>query len=141
MVLRWNNEKYQKVDTAVSIVLLTSIVAFMLVWYFNALSNSMLMVTVLPIGLAHWYKRKLEKLLKVYGGAQVTVESNKLILSKPEQNYEATIKFREITSVNSTHWLFLDKMKLSLKGNREIELVNICDQKSILDKISTSHGK
>jgi hypothetical protein len=136
MVLHWNTEKYQRVDAVVSIFLLATVAGSMFAWYFDVLPSKMLFIAILPVGLAHWYKRKLEKLLKAYGGAQVAVESNKLILLKPYQDYKATIRFREITSVQSTRWLFLDKMKLSLKGNREVVLINFRDQKSILSKLN-----
>ncbi len=138
MVLDWNKERYQRVDAALGTVLLVSIAAFMYAWYFDALPNRLLVITILPVGLAHWYKRKLEKLLKIYGGAQVTVDDKKLILSKPNQNYEATIRFRDIMSVKSAHWLFLDTIKLSLKGDREVMLINFRNQKSILSKINAS---
>ncbi len=137
MVLHWDKKKYHRVDVAVSVLLLATIGGFMFAWYFELIPGNMLFVAILPLGLAHWYKRKLEKLLKTYGGAQVTVENDKLILLKPYQDYEATIRFREIMSVESTRWLFLDKMKLSLRGNREIELVNFRDQRSILSKLNT----
>jgi hypothetical protein len=138
MLLHWNKERYQKVDTVVSIILLAGIAGFIYAWYFNTLQGGMLIITILPIGLAHWYKRKLEKLLKIYGGAQIDVGNKKLVLLKPGQNYEATINFREITSVKSTRWLFLDKIKLTIKGNREIELINFHDQTSILGKIMSN---
>lgn len=136
MVLHWDKQKYQKVDTVVSIFLLATIVGFMFAWYFDVMPGNMLFVAILPVGMAHWYKLKLEKLLKAYGGAQVAVENKKLILLKPYQDFEATIKFHEITSVKSTRWLFLDKMILTLKGNREVTLVNFHDQNSILDKLN-----
>jgi hypothetical protein len=137
MVLHWDKKKYQRVDGAVSVFLLATIGGFMSAWHFEVIPGNMLFVAILPLGLAHWYKRKLKKLLKTYAGAQVAVENDKLILLKPHQDYEATIRFREIWKVESTRWLFLDKMKLFLRGNREIELVNFRDQKSILSKLNT----
>ena len=136
MVLFWNKERYQRVDTVVSVVMLAGIAGFMYAWYFDVLPGSTIAITILPVGLAHWYKRKLEKLLKTYGGAQVTVDDDRLTLSKPNQDYEAIVRFHEIRSIKSIHWLFLEKMSLSLKGNREIELVNFCDQKAIQSKIN-----
>jgi hypothetical protein len=124
------------VDAVVSIALIATIVGFMLAWYFGLLTNNLLFVAIVPVGLLHWYKRKLEKLLKVYGGAQVALENKRLVLLKPYQNYEAAIRFNEIISVQSGHWLFLDKMKLSLKGNRQIELINFNDQDLILSRLN-----
>ena len=137
MLLDWNREKYQRVDTVVSIFLLATIGGVMVAWYFDLLQNNLLFVAILPVGLAHWYKRKLEKMLKAYGGAQVSVEKNKIILLKPYQDYEATILFREITAVKSSHWMFLNKIVLSLKGNREIELINFRDQDLILSRLKS----
>ncbi len=137
MVLDWDKKKYHRVDLAVSVFLLATIGGFMSAWYFEIIPANALFIAILPLGLAHWYKRKLEKMLKTYGGAQVAVENDKLILLKPYQDYRATIKFREIRSVESTRWLLFDKIKLSLRGSREIELVNFCDQKSILNKLNS----
>ncbi len=136
MVLLWNNERHQKVNTIVSIILLAGIAGFMYSWYFNVLTNKLLIITILPVGVAHWYNRKLENLLQTHDGAQIAIEKKRLIVSRPNQAYETTIKFREIVSVKSTHWLFLEKMKLSLKGNKEIELINFNNQKLILNKIN-----
>jgi len=136
MILNWNRAKYQKVDMVISVTLLTTIAGFMVAWYFDLLSSNLLFIAIVPVGLLHWYKRKLEKLLKVFGGAQVALEEKRLILLKPYQNYKATIRFHEIISVQSSHWLLLDKMKLSLKGNREIELINFNNQNLILNKLN-----
>ncbi|MES9879826.1 MAG: hypothetical protein ABW185_02995 [Sedimenticola sp.] len=136
MVLHWNKEKYQRVNIAVTSIFFATIAGVMFTWYFDAIPSKMLVITILPVGLAHWYKLKLDKLFKAFGGAQIAVEKNRLILSKPDQDFEASIRFREILSVQSTHWLFLDKMKLYLKGNREVVLVNFRDQKSILSLIN-----
>jgi len=141
MMSVWNKVKYQRVDGFVSIILLGSIAGSMTAWYYDLVPNQVLLITIIPIGLAHWSKRKLENLLKVFGGAHVVVDDKGLTLSKPDQDYEATIRFHEITSVKSSHWLFLDKMILTLKRNREVELVNLCDQKLILDKINANRKK
>lgn len=137
MTLDWNKTKYQKVDAFVSIFLLATIAITMLAWYFDILHGNTLIVAIVPVGLAHWYKRKLEKLLKSFGGAQIEVEEKKLILLKPYQNYKAIIRFRDITSVKSTQWLSLDKIVLSLKDNKEITLINFDNQKIILDKLNS----
>jgi len=136
MILLWNKERYQKVDTLVSITLLACIAWFMYAWYFDVLPISLLTLTILPVGLAHWSKRKLEKLLKVFGGAHISVDEKKLTLSKPNQNYEAIVWFKNITSVKSSHWLFMEKMILSLKGDKEVMLINFRDQKLLLNKIN-----
>ena len=136
MVLYWNDERYHNLDTIVTAFLFVSIAGIMFSWYLDALPNKLLIITILPVGLSHWYKRKLEKLLKTYGGADVTVGSKDLILSKPDQGFEISIKFREITSVKCSRWLLLDKMKLSLKGEREVVLVNFLNQNAIVSKIN-----
>ncbi len=141
MMSVWNRVKYQRVDGLVSAVLLGSIVGSMTAWYYDAVSNPVLLITIIPIGLAHWYKRKLEKLLKVFGGAHVVVDEKGLTLSKPDQDYEARIKFHEIIDVKLSRWLFLDRAILTLKRGREVELVNLCDQKLILDKINANRKK
>ena len=138
MVLDWNNEKYQRVNTGVSILLLAFIVGCMYSWYYDVLSNKVLLILVLPIGLLHWYNRKLEAVLKDHDGAQIDIDNKKLILSKPNQDYEVTIKLRNIVSVKLSHWLFLDVINLSLKGNKEINLINFNDSKSILSKINAA---
>ena len=136
MVLDWNNERYQRVNTGVSILLLAFIVGCMYSWYYDVLSNKVLLFLVLPIGLLHWYNRKLEKLLEDHDGAQIDIDNKKLVLSKPNQDYEVTIKFRNIVSVKLSHWLFLEVINLSLKGNKEINLINFHNSKSILGKIN-----
>jgi len=141
MMSVWNRVKYQRVDGLVSAVLLGSIVGSMTAWYYDAVPNQVLLITIIPIGLAHWYKRKLEKLLKVFGGAHVVVDEKGLTLSKPDQDYEAKIRFHEIIDVKPSSWLFLDRAMLTLKRGREIELVNLCDQKLILDKINANRKK
>jgi len=141
MLSVWNKTKYQRVDGLVSFLLLGSIAGSMAAWYYDAVPNEVLLITIIPIGLAHWSKRKLEKLLKVFGGAHVVVDDKGLTLSKPNLDYEIIIKFHEITEVKTSHWLFLDKAILTLKRNREVELVNLCDQKLILDKISANRKK
>lgn len=137
MTLDWNKTKYQKVDAFVSIFLLATIAITMLAWYFDILQGNALVAAIFPVGLAHWYKRKLEKLLKSFGGAQIEVEEKKLILLKPYQNYKAIIRFRDITSVKSSQWLSLDKIILSLKNDKEITLINFDNQNLILEKLST----
>ncbi len=141
MISVWNRVKYQRVDGFVSLLLLGSIAGSMAAWYYDAVSNQLLLVTIIPIGLAHWSKRKLEKLLKTFGGAHVVIDDKGLTLSKPGQDYETTIRFHEIISVESSHILFLDKAILTLKRNREVVLVNLCDQKLILDKINANLKK
>ena len=136
MILHWDDERYHNLDTILTVVLVASVVGFMFAWYFEALPYNILILTILPVGLSHWYKRKLEKLFKTYGGADVTVGSKDLILSKPDQGFEVIVKFREITSVKCSRWLLLDKMKLSLKGEREVVLVNFLNQNTILSKIN-----
>jgi len=138
MISVWNRVKYQRVDALVSVILLGSIVGAMTAWYYDAVPNQVLLMTIIPIGLAHWCKRKLEKLLKIFGGAHVAIDDKGLILSKPDQDYEAKIRFHEIIDVKASSWLFLDKAILTLKRDREIELVNLCDQKLILDKINAN---
>ncbi|MCW8826044.1 MAG: hypothetical protein OQK78_06435 [Gammaproteobacteria bacterium] len=137
MLLEWNREKYQRVDGVVSLFLLVTIGGFMSAWFFGYLQSHLLFVAIVPVGLAHMYKRRLEKLLKAFGGAQVSVEDKKLILLKPYQDYEAIIRFRDITGVKASRWLTLDKMKLSLKGGKEIELINFCNQNAILGRIQS----
>ncbi len=141
MISVWDKVKYQRVDGFVSVILLGSIVGSMAAWYYDAVPNQVLLITILPIGLAHWYKRKLEKLLKTFGGAHVEVDDKGVRLSKPDQGYETTIKFHEITAVESSRWLFLDKAKLTLKRDREVELVNLSDQDLILEKINANRKK
>jgi len=136
MVLHWNNERYQKVNMLVSIILLGGIAGVMYSWYFNVLTNKLLIFAIIPVGLAHLYNRKLESLLQTHDGAQIKIEKKRLILTRPNQDYEAIIKFRDIVSVKSSHWLFLEKIKLSLKSDKEIELINFNNQKSILNKIN-----
>jgi hypothetical protein len=138
MVLDWNNEKYQKVNAAVSILLLAFIVGCMYSWYYDVLSNKVLLFMALPIGLLHWYNRKLEAVLKDHDGAQIVIDNKKLTLLKPNQDYEAIIKFRNIVSVKLSHWLFLEVINVSLKGNKEINLINFSNSKSILNKINAA---
>jgi len=138
MVLDWNNEKHQRVNTGVSILLLAFIVGCMYSWYYDLLSNEILLFLVLPIGLLHWYNRKLETVLKDHDGAQITIDNKKLTLSKPNQDYEVTIKFRKIVSAKLSHWLFLEVINLSLKDNKEINLINFHNSKSILSKINAA---
>jgi len=136
MVLNWNNEKHQRVNTGVSILLLAFIVGCMYSWYYELLSNKLLLIFVLPIGLLHWYNRKLETVLKDHDGAQIVFDNKKLTLSKPNHDYEVTIKFRNIASVKLSHWLFLEIINLSLKGDKEINLINFQNSKSVLSKIN-----
>ncbi len=141
MISVWNRERYQRVDGIVSLVLLGSIMGSMTAWYFDAVSNQVLLLTIIPIGLAHWCKRRLEKLLKTFGGAHVVVDHKGLTLSKPDQGYETTIRFHEILSVEPSRWLFLDRAKLKLKRDREVELVNLSDQDLILERINANRKK
>lgn len=136
MVLHWDDERHHNLDGILTVVLVGSIVAFMLAWYFEVLPYNTLILTMLPVGLSHWYQRKLRKLFKTYGGASVTVGSNKLVLSKPDQDFEVAIKFRDIQSVKPGRWLLLNKVKLTLKDGREVELVNLLNQDEILKKIN-----
>jgi len=138
MVLDWNNERYQKVNAAVSILLLAFIVGCMYSWYYDLLPNKVLLFLILPIGLLHWYNRKLETVLKDHDGAQITIDNKKLTLSKPNQDYEVTIKFRNIVSMKLSHWLFLEVINLSLKDNKEINLINFQNSKLILSKINAA---
>lgn len=137
MLLCWDDEQYHRLDLVLNLVLVAGIAAFMLAWYFELLPYSMLAITVVPVGVAHWYKRRLEKLFKTYGGAYVTVESKRLVLSKPEQDFEVRIRFRDIQSANSGHWLLLDRLKLSLKDGQKLELVNFSNQNVILEQLNT----
>lgn len=137
MLLHWDDEKYHKLDVMLNAVLITSVVAFMLAWYYKVIPYNLLVFTIVPVGLVHWYKRKLERFFKTYGGAYITVESNKLILSKPDQGFEKVIKFREIRSARSGHWLLLEKMTLSLNDGHEVELINFHEQNAILGKIKS----
>ncbi len=141
MISVWNKVKYQRVDGVISVILLGSIAGAMAAWYYDAVSTPLLLLTIIPIGLAHWYKRKLEKLLKTFGGAHVVVDDKGITLSKPDQDYETTIKFHEITAVESSHWLFLDRARLTLKRDREVVLVNLSDQDLILERINANRKK
>ena len=116
MVLDWDNVRHQRVNAVVSVLLLALIVGCMYSWYYDLLSNKILLFFVLPIGLLHWYNRKLETLLKDHDGAQIDIDNKKLILTKPNQDYEVTIKFRSIVAVKLSHWLFLEVINLSLKS-------------------------
>jgi hypothetical protein len=138
MVLDWNNEKYQRVNAGVSVLLLAFIVGCMYSWYYDLLPNELLLILVLPIGLLHWYNRKLEALLQDHDGAQIIFDNKKLTLSKPYQEYEVTIKFRNIVSVKLSHWLFLEVINLSLKGDKEINLINFRNSQSVLSKMNAS---
>jgi len=136
MVLDWNNEKHQKVTTGIGILFLAFIAGCMYSWYFEVLSNKALLFFVLPIGLLHWFNMKLETVLKDHDGAQIAIDNKKLTLSKPNQEYEVTIKFRNIVSAKLSHWLFLEVINLSLKSNKEINLINFHNSKTILSKIN-----
>jgi len=137
MVLHWDNERYQKIHIAVSLILVASIAGFMYIWFFYTLPTKIMVISILPVGIAHWYSRKLDKLFKVYGNAQVAVDKKTLTLTKKNQQHEAAIRFHEIIAVESTHWLFLNKMKVILKNNREVLLVNLCDHKLLEEKINS----
>jgi len=69
------------------------------------------------------------------------VDDKGITLSKPDQDYETTIKFHEITAVESSHWLFLDRARLTLKRDREVVLVNLSDQDLILERINANRKK
>lgn len=136
MVLEWDKDKYKRVDGVVSVILLLSIVWLLYAWYFSVVPNSILALSIIPVGVTQLYKRKLEKLLKTYGGSQIKIDGKRLTLLKPNQGYEAKISLRKIASVKASSWLFLDKITVYLNDNKEIELINFCDQKNILCKIN-----
>lgn len=138
MVLEWDNEKHQRVVTGIGTLFLACIAGCMYSWYFDVLSNKALLFFVLPVGLLHWFNMKLETVLKDHDGAQIDIDNKKLILSKPNHEYEVTIKFRNIVSVKLSHWLFLEVINLSLKGDKEINLINFHNSKSILSKINAA---
>ena len=137
MLLHWDDDRYHKLDLMLTVALVASIAAFLVAWYYEVIPYRLLVVSVVPVGLSHWYKRKLERLFKTYGGAYVTVESNKLTLSKPDQDFEKVIRFREIRSVKSGHWLLLEKMILSLNDGHEVVLINFYGQRAIPDMIKS----
>jgi len=138
MVLEWDKSKYKRVDTVVSIILLSSIAWLLYAWYFSVVPNEILALSIIPVAVLQLYKRKLEKLLKIYGGSQIKIDDKRLTLVKPNQGYEAKISLRKIVAVKTSRWLFLDKTILSLKDNKEIELINFCDQNNLLGKINAA---
>lgn len=137
MLLHWDDRKYHTLDVILTVVLLAGVVAFVVAWYFELLPPRWLPLTVLPVALSQWYKYRLQKLFKTYGGAYVTVENNRLVLSKPDQDFEKAIKFREIQTVSPGRWLLLEKLTLSLKDGHKVDLINFHEQSAILDRIKS----